>query len=117
MSVGLLFYTYSLYPLVLVVLGSFKQLTSDLRFGLARRTRRASRHTADCPRVSIVFAAHNEESVIVEKMANCARIDYPAEALEILIGCDGCTDRTASLARETSLPNLSVYEFPNRSGK
>jgi cellulose synthase/poly-beta-1,6-N-acetylglucosamine synthase-like glycosyltransferase len=50
-------------------------------------------------------------------MANCARIDYPAASLEILIGCDGCTDRTASFARETTLPNLAVYEFPNRSGK
>jgi cellulose synthase/poly-beta-1,6-N-acetylglucosamine synthase-like glycosyltransferase len=115
--VGLLLYTYGIYPLVLIAVGSLKQLTSDLRFGLARRTRRASRDTAGCPRVSIVFAAHNEEAVIAQKMANCARLDYPADSLEVLIGCDGCTDATAALARSTALPNASVYEFPDRSGK
>ena len=98
-SVGLLLYTYGGYPFVLVVLGSLKQLKSDLAFGLARRTRRASRNEADRPRVSIVFAAHNEAAVIAQKMLNCANLDYPAESLEILIGCDGCTDATAALAR------------------
>lgn len=116
-SIGLLLYTYGVYPLVLIVLGSFKQLKSDLRFGLARRTRRASRHTARVPRVSIVFAAHNEESVIAQKMANCAQIDYPADALEILVGCDGCTDATAAVARRTAPPTVSVYEFADRGGK
>jgi cellulose synthase/poly-beta-1,6-N-acetylglucosamine synthase-like glycosyltransferase len=116
-SVGLLLYTYGGYPLVLIALGSVKQLTSDLRFGLARRTRRASRDQADCPRVSIVLAAHNEEAVIAQKMLNCARLDYPAESLDILVGCDGCTDATAALARSAALPNASVYEFPDRSGK
>ncbi len=115
-SVGLLLYTYGIYPLVLIAVGSVKQLKSDLRFGLARRTRRASRDAA-CPRVSIVFAAHNEEAVIAQKMANCARLDYPAESLEVLVGCDGCTDATAALARVTALPNASVFEFPDRSGK
>ena len=116
-SVGFLLYTYGIYPLVLVAVGSLNQLKSDLRFGLARRTRRASRDTADCPRVSIVFAAHNEEAVIARKMLDCARLDYPAESLEILLGCDGCTDATAARARFTALPNASVYEFPDRSGK
>ena len=116
-SVGLLLYTYGGYPFVLIVLGTLKQLKSDLLFGLARRTRRAGRNGADCPRVSIVFAAHNEEAVITQKMLNCANLDYPAESLEILIGCDGCTDATAALARSAALPNASVYEFPERCGK
>jgi cellulose synthase/poly-beta-1,6-N-acetylglucosamine synthase-like glycosyltransferase len=116
LSVGLLVYTYGVYPVALVVLGSLKQLTSDLRFGLARRTRRASRDTGS-PFVSIVFAAHNEEAVIAQKMRNCARLDYPADALEILIGCDGCTDATAAIARALALPNTSVFEFEDRGGK
>jgi cellulose synthase/poly-beta-1,6-N-acetylglucosamine synthase-like glycosyltransferase len=116
-SVGLLLYTYAGYPLALIVLASLQQLKRDLRYGLARRTRRASRDTADCPRVSIVFAAHNEEAVIAQKMLNCARLEYPIEALEILVGCDGCTDATAALARAAAMPNASVYEFPDRAGK
>ena len=116
-SVALLLYTYGGYPVVFIALGSLQQLKSDLRFGLARRTRRARRDTADCPRVSIVFAAHNEEAVIAQKMNNCARLDYPADSLDILVGCDGCTDATAALARATSLPNATMYEFPERCGK
>jgi cellulose synthase/poly-beta-1,6-N-acetylglucosamine synthase-like glycosyltransferase len=116
-SVGVLLYTYGGYPFVLLVLGSLEQLKRDLRFGLSRRTRRTGRNTGECPRVSLVFAAHNEEGVIAQKMFNCAQLDYPPESLEILIGCDGCTDATAALARAASLPNVSVYEFPDRGGK
>src|SRR5262245_53685795 len=116
-SVGLVLYTYGGYPLVLIVLGSLKQLKSDLRFGLARRSRRACRDTADYPRVSIVFAAHNEASVIVQKMVNCEQLDYPAESLEILVGCDGCTDVTPALARAAAPPHASVHEFADRRGK
>jgi cellulose synthase/poly-beta-1,6-N-acetylglucosamine synthase-like glycosyltransferase len=116
-SLGLPLYTYGVYPLVLIILGSLKQLRSDLRFGLSRHTRRTTRERADCPRVSVVFAAHNEEAVIAQKMLNCARLDYPAESLEILVGCDGCTDATAALARLTAPPNACVYEFADRGGK
>ena len=116
-SAGLLLYTYGGYPLVLILLGSLQQFRSDLRFGLARRTRRASRDVVGRPRVSIVFAAHNEEAVIADKMVNCAELDYPADALEILVGCDACTDATAALARSAAPPNATVYEFPDRCGK
>jgi cellulose synthase/poly-beta-1,6-N-acetylglucosamine synthase-like glycosyltransferase len=115
MSIGFTLYTYSGYPLVLVVLGSLRQLTSDLRFGLDRRSRRT--RGADSPRVSLVFAAHNEEAVIAQKMVNCARLDYPPESLEVLVGCDGCADATAALARAVASPNVSLYEFRDRCGK
>src|SRR5262249_10540473 len=69
------------------------------------------------PHVSIVFAAHNEEAVIARKMANCAGLNYPVGALEVLVGCDGCTDATASRARASALPNVAVYEFPDPRGQ
>ena len=116
-SAGVLLHTYLIYPLLLVVLGNITQLMSDLRFGLTRRTRRVDRGEAACPRVSIVFAAHNEEAVIAQKMSNCASLDYPVEALEVLVGCDGCTDATAARARASGLPHVSVHEFRDRCGK
>ncbi|HEY7291829.1 MAG TPA: glycosyltransferase family 2 protein [Vicinamibacterales bacterium] len=115
-SIGLLFYTYVAYPLALLVVGSVGQLLSDARFGLARRTRRAGRGDVR-PRVSIVFAAHDEAAVIAQKMANCARLDYPADRIDILVGCDGCSDGTAALARAAAPDNATVYEFMERSGK
>ena len=114
-SAALLVYTYAVYPGLLIVIGAVAQLTRDLRFGLSRRSRRARRES--CPRVSIVFAAHNEEAVIGRKMANCADLAYPARSLEILVGCDGCTDATAARARAAAPPNASVYEFKDRGGK
>jgi len=114
-SAALLVYTYAVYPVLLIVLGAVAQLSRDLRFGLSRRSRRA--HRGSRPRVSIVFAAHNEEAVIARKMANCARLDYPAGSLEILVGCDGCTDATAAHARAAAPLNASVYEFKDRAGK
>ena len=116
-SAGLLLYTYCGYPMLLIALGSLRQIRSDLRFGLARRTRRASRDLAEWPRVSLVFAAHNEETVIGQKMRNCARLDYPADLLEILVGCDGCTDATAALASLEAPPNTSIHTFADRAGK
>ena len=114
-SAALLVYTYTVYPGLLIVLAAVVQLARDLRFGLSRQHRRAGRESR--PRVSIVFAAHNEEAVIAQKMANCADLAYPAGSLEILIGCDGCTDATAARARAAALPNVSVYEFRDRGGK
>lgn len=116
-SVGLVLYVHAGYPLVLIALGTLEQLRADLRFGLSRRTRRVRDDRVSSPRVSLVFAAHNEEAVIAQKMLNCARLDYPAELLEILVGCDGCTDATAGLARLAAPPNASVHEFPERRGK
>jgi cellulose synthase/poly-beta-1,6-N-acetylglucosamine synthase-like glycosyltransferase len=116
-SIGLVFYTYGGYPLILIAMGSLRQVNSDLRFGLGRRTRRASRHGAEPLRVSIVCAAYNEAAVIARKMRNYAELDYPIDAIEILIGCDGCTDATAALIRAAGLPNVSLYEFAERSGK
>jgi cellulose synthase/poly-beta-1,6-N-acetylglucosamine synthase-like glycosyltransferase len=115
-SIGLILYTYLLYPVVLLVLGGVKQVGTDLKFGLRRRNRRA-RGTADPPLISLIFAAHNEAGVIAQKMLNCKEIDYPVDRLEILFGCDGCTDATASIARAAGLPHASVYEFGERGGK
>jgi cellulose synthase/poly-beta-1,6-N-acetylglucosamine synthase-like glycosyltransferase len=64
-----------------------------------------------------VFAAHNEARVIGQKMNNCKHLDYPVDRLEILVGCDGCTDRTAALARRANVPNARILEIANRGGK
>jgi cellulose synthase/poly-beta-1,6-N-acetylglucosamine synthase-like glycosyltransferase len=121
-SAGLVIYTYAIYPLVLIAMAGVRQVLDDLRYAASRGDRRkpmldeASEH----PRVSLIFAAYNEESVVAAKMANCRDIEYPAGRLEILVGCDGCSDRTAELARAAALPGATVFdtgEFAERSGK
>lgn len=114
-SVGVVLYTFIIYPIVLVLLASLSQFSSDLRFAYGRRDRR--RLAAYLPKVSLVIAAHNEADVIGEKMKNSAALDYPKDKLQILVGCDGCSDDTAAQALASGLPNLKVLDYAERSGK
>jgi hypothetical protein len=52
------------------------------------------------PSLSLIVAAHDEESVIAARVANALALDYPRELLEVIVTCDGCTDPTAARARE-----------------
>jgi cellulose synthase/poly-beta-1,6-N-acetylglucosamine synthase-like glycosyltransferase len=115
-SLGLIGYTYAGYPLVLLLLASAQQVRRDLRFAWGTERRRGIKEPA-LPTVSLVFAAYNEAAVMAEKMRNCGEIDYPAGKLEILVGCDGCSDETAAFARQAALPNTTVSEYGERSGK
>jgi cellulose synthase/poly-beta-1,6-N-acetylglucosamine synthase-like glycosyltransferase len=116
-AVGLLGYTFFVYPLLLVLMASTHQVIADLSFALTRASRRSRLSDSDLPFVSFVFSAHNEESVIAQKMRNCVELRYPADRLEILVGCDGCSDGTAEIARRAGLPNAQVCEWRLRSGK
>lgn len=49
------------------------------------------------PRVSVVIAAHNEAAVIGERIDNLLALDYPPDAIEIVIASDGSTDGTDDL--------------------
>lgn len=66
------------------------------------------------PSVSLVIAAHDEESVIAEKVANALALDYPEALLEVVVSCDGCSDRTAERARQAGAS--VALELP-RGGK
>jgi cellulose synthase/poly-beta-1,6-N-acetylglucosamine synthase-like glycosyltransferase len=66
------------------------------------------------PPLSLIVAAHDEQSVIVAKVANALALDYPPELLEVIVACDGCSDATAALAREAGA--TVVLELP-RGGK
>src|ERR1051326_9381477 len=115
-SAAWLFYTYIGYPLLLLLLASIWQVCTDLRFLLGRRNRRR-RRDAPAARVSLLFSAYNEESVIAGKMRNCAEMDYPADNLEILVGCDGCSDRTARLGGAAHVGNAPILAFCARSAQ
>ncbi len=49
--------------------------------------------------MSVVVAAHNEESVIERRIENLRALDYPADRLEIVVTSDASTDRTEELGR------------------
>jgi len=74
----------------------------------------AVRQTQTNPNVSLIVAAHDEESVIGAKVMNALALEYPRELLELIVACDGCSDATAARAREAGAD--LVLELP-RGGK
>jgi cellulose synthase/poly-beta-1,6-N-acetylglucosamine synthase-like glycosyltransferase len=69
---------------------------------------------AQLPALSLIVAAHDEQSVIAAKVENALALDYPRELLELIVACDGCSDATATRAREACAD--VVMELP-RGGK
>jgi cellulose synthase/poly-beta-1,6-N-acetylglucosamine synthase-like glycosyltransferase len=66
------------------------------------------------PSLSLIVAAHDEQSIIAARVANALALHYPRERLEVIVTCDGCSDETASRARDAGAD--LVLELP-RGGK
>ena len=72
---------------------------------------------ADLPPVSVLIAAHNEEKVIADRIANALALDYPPDRLEIVIASDGSSDETSRTVRGVADPRVRLLESPLRRGK
>ncbi len=68
------------------------------RFGSRRGAARPLPLPAPLPRVSVLIAARDEEAALSRCMAAVRRLRYPAHLLEVLLGDDHSTDRTAAVA-------------------
>lgn len=55
--------------------------------------------SGDFPSITVIAPAYNEAAFIEAKLADLARLDYPADRLRIRIVCDGCSDDTVARAR------------------
>jgi cellulose synthase/poly-beta-1,6-N-acetylglucosamine synthase-like glycosyltransferase len=73
----------------------------------------------ELPFVSVIIAAHNEESCIAEKIRSIYSGTYPPDRFEVLIGSDNSSDRTGeiinSLKKDHS--SLKFSDFRERRGK
>jgi cellulose synthase/poly-beta-1,6-N-acetylglucosamine synthase-like glycosyltransferase len=52
------------------------------------------------PTVSVIIAAHNEQSSLPAKLENLRLMDYPQDRLQVIVASDGSTDRTADILYE-----------------
>ena len=100
-SVTLIVHTHVTYPLSLALLASFRH-----------RKSKAAVKSADTPFVSLIIAAHDEESVIERRVRNALETDYPRELFEVIVASDGSRDRTAELARAAGAD--VVLDLPRR---
>ena len=101
---ALIVYTYVVYPVLVVVLASF------------RRAAPSPDHDLPLPAVSVLIVAHNEESVIRERIKNLLALEYPRDRMEIVIASDASSDRTAAIVREYADRGVQLREFA-RTGK
>jgi cellulose synthase/poly-beta-1,6-N-acetylglucosamine synthase-like glycosyltransferase len=117
LALGLVAFSYLGYPIVLAVWDGVREALSAIRFVGGGPDRRTRPDAQAWPRVTVVFSAFDEEACIRAKIENCLALEYPEDRLEIVVGCDGCTDRTASIAREVGGARVQVLELSPRSGK
>jgi cellulose synthase/poly-beta-1,6-N-acetylglucosamine synthase-like glycosyltransferase len=85
---------------------------------LARLRGRPVRKGDATPRVSIIVAAHNEESVIERRLQNLLQLDYPADRFEIVVASDASSDGTDALVEALAArdPRVRLLRCP-RGGK
>ena len=103
LSVASIFYVYAGYPLLIAIFARFrKQQVFPPNFQ---------------PSVTLIFAAHNEETVIAKKLDNTLAINYPPERLQVLVVDDGSTDGTAEIIRSYRDRGIELVSFGTRRGK
>ena len=107
LSVFFVIYSYAIYPFILKLLVIGKKQNNDFY------------DENELPLVSVIIAAYNEESVIVEKLDSVLQSSYPNDKLEILIGSDASSDKTIPLVKEMSqrFPLIRCFDFSERRGK
>ncbi len=73
------------------------------------------------PSVTIIIPAHNEETVIENKLINLINLNYPAELVEIIIASDNSTDKTNEIVTSFIENNrnhiIKLYKVQQRKGK
>lgn len=102
-SLGLLFYTYLGYPLLLAL--------------WARRGSRPVSKGSVAPAVTIVIAARNEADRLPARIQNCLTQAYPADRLDIVVVSDGSEDRTESAVAGVGSSRVTLVVLPKRQGK
>lgn len=108
-SLFLIFYSFVGYPISLIILnkiGKDKKLNIDKKYE---------------PSISIIIPAHNEESVIENKLKNLVDLKYPKNKVEIIIASDNSSDNTniivRNFIRNNQEKNIMLYEVNERKGK
>jgi cellulose synthase/poly-beta-1,6-N-acetylglucosamine synthase-like glycosyltransferase len=69
------------------------------------------------PSVCVLVAAHNEATVIADKVRNTLALDYPRDRFDILIVSDGSTDSTAAIVQGFASDGVRLIALDRRGGK
>lgn len=103
LCIGIIFYVYAGYPVLLFLLSKVKPSPAPYAFTE--------------PSVTLLIAAYNEAQNIREKLDNTLKIDYPREKLQIIVTADGSDDGTDGIVRQYAYEGIELMYTPARSGK
>ena len=101
-SVGVVFYVYFGYPLLLAI--------------LSRIFPRPVSVGTDEPSICLIIAAYNEEKILSRKIEKALQLVYPRDRLQILVVSDGSADQTDELVKGYAPAGVRLVAIP-RSGK
>lgn len=107
-SALLIFHTYVLYPLSMIVFFS-KSKNNVLEYG----------EQEELPSVAVLIAAYNEEKVIREKVDSVFNTSYPLSKIKVYVGSDASSDNTEGIVEKLKqkYSNLELVKFSGRVGK
>jgi len=107
-SVGLIFHSYVLFPVLLSILAKIKNQPEVLT------------RDSEPVFISILISAFNEEKVIEDKIDSILSSDFDPKYYEILVGSDCSNDQTDKILTRLSKLHpevLKFYPFSIRQGK
>lgn len=106
-SVGIVFYTYLGYPILLGVLVKARKVFAP---------RQTTIYTGnEFPEVTLLVASYNEADILEQKILNTAQLDYPVNKRNYWFVTDGSTDNSAEIVRKHA--GFEVFHENARRGK
>lgn len=107
LSLGLIFYSYVGYGILVWILVRIKKLW--------KKPSPLLTDEESLPQVALIVAAYNEQDFIEQKIANSLELDYPKHKLELVFITDGSNDLTPDIIRKQN--NIQLLHQPERRGK
>jgi cellulose synthase/poly-beta-1,6-N-acetylglucosamine synthase-like glycosyltransferase len=97
---AVIWYTYAGFPLLVGLVGMWRN--------------RQVQQQPMTPTISLIIAAYNEERHIRTRLENALALDYPPEALEIIVASDGSDDATEAIVASYAARDVHLLRLPRR---
>jgi len=107
-SLIVVFYTFFGYGILLYILVKLRILFKGKRIIEPGKE-------YNWPTLTIIVAAYNEETFILEKISNTLTLNYQADKISYIFITDGSDDRTPELIN--MFPKIKLMHCPERNGK
>jgi len=107
LSLGIVFYAFFGYGILLYILVKIRILLKGKRTIPSNQDQ--------WPTCTLIVAAYNEESYILNKIHNTLALNYPKDKLTLLFVTDGSNDKTPQIISQ--FPEIKLMHQPQRNGK